>query len=112
MKICNYLDIEPVQRTPQVSQRRLITADDGAKSFWMVIWELEPGSSRPPESHSREHGILVLSGKGVFQSGGDKYQIAKDSVIFIGSNEDHSFTNDGNEPLRYLLFSQAGPLRD
>ncbi|MFC2021136.1 cupin domain-containing protein [Chloroflexota bacterium] len=77
----------------------------------MNIWEVEPGSSRPPESHGREHGILVLSGKGLFLSGEKQFQITKDTVVFVGANEDHSFVNTGNELLRYVLFSQAGPLR-
>jgi len=77
----------------------------------MNIWELEPDNSRPHESHAHEHGILVLSGKGVFLSGNKEFQIAKDTIIFIAANEDHSFANTGKEPLRYLLFSQAEPLR-
>ena len=103
MRVGNYLNCERTERNPGAFQRALITADDGAVSFRMFVWEIEPGISRNPHSHPGEHAALVLSGKGLFRSGNRETQIEKDSVIFIASNEEHTFLNTGDEPLCYLL---------
>jgi len=102
MKVGNYLETKPIQELPGVVKREVITADDGAPHFCMRVFEVEPGSSTPSHSHSWEHEVFVLSGRGVVVVEQGETQIAKDSVIFIAPNEHHCFVNTGNEPLRFI----------
>jgi quercetin dioxygenase-like cupin family protein len=101
MKVCNYLDIKPVQELPGVIKREVITADD-APNFCMRVFEVEPGGSTPSHSHPWEHEVFVLSGQGLVASKQGKTQIAQGSVVFIAPNEHHCFINNGNEPLRFI----------
>ena len=102
MKVSNYLEAKPIQELSGVIKREVITADDGAPHFCMRIFEVEPGSSTLPHSHSWEHEVFVLSGQGVVVNEQGETQIAKDSVVFVAPNEHHSFVNNGNEPLRFI----------
>ncbi len=102
MKVSKYLDTKPIQELPGVVKREVINADDGAPHFCMRVFDVEPGSSTPSHSHAWEHEVYVLSGRGVAVSGDKEIQIAKDSVIFIASNEHHCFVNNGNEILRFI----------
>ena len=102
MKVSNYLETKPIQELPGVVKREVITADDGAPHFCMRVFEVEPGSSTPSHSHSWEHEVFVLSGRGVVVSEQGETQIAKDSVVFIAPNEHHCFKNNGNETLRMI----------
>ena len=101
--ISNYLDTKPIQDSPGVVKREVITADDGAPHFCMRVFELEPGSSIPLHSHPWEHEIFVLSGQGAVLSEDGETQIAKNSVIFIAPNERHGFANNSNQSLRFIL---------
>jgi len=101
--ISNYLDTKPIQDSPGVVKREVITADDGAPHFCMRVFELEPGSSVPLHSHPWEHEIFVLSGQGAVLSEDGETQIAKNSVIFIAPNERHGFANNSNQSLRFIL---------
>ena len=102
MKVSNYLDSEPIQERPGVVKREVITAADGAPNFCMRVFEVEPGSSTPLHSHQWEHEVFVLSGQGAVQSQQGEIPIAKESVVFIPSNEQHCLINKGNEPLRFI----------
>ena len=77
MKVSNYLDIKPVQEVPGAVMREVITADDGAPNFCMRVFEVEPGSSTPSHSHSWEHEVFVLSGRGVVKGEHGETQIAR-----------------------------------
>ncbi len=109
MKVSNYLDTELVQERPGVSVRDVISAEDGATHFVMRIFEVEPGASTTPHTHRWEHELFVLSGRGAVVGEQGETEIAKDSVIFIASDEHHYFVNKGNEPLCYILLNSLQP---
>lgn len=102
MKVCNYIDAEPVTELPGVVKREVITGDDGAPRFCMRVFEVEPGSSTPSHSHWWEHEVFVLSGKGVVVSGEGETPIAEGSVVFVAPDEHHCFVNNGDETLRFI----------
>lgn len=102
MKVCNYIDAEPVTELPGVVKREVITGDDGAPRFCMRVFEVEPGSSTPSHSHWWEHEVFVLSGKGVVVSGEGETPIAEGSVVFVAPDEHHCFVNKGDETLRFI----------
>jgi quercetin dioxygenase-like cupin family protein len=46
--------------------RKLISEKDGAKNFYMRVFEVDQGTQPPPpHSHPWEHEIYVLEGQGV-----------------------------------------------
>ena len=102
MKVCNYVDAEPVTELPGVVKREVITGDDGAPRFCMRVFEVEPGSSTPSHSHWWEHEVFILSGKGVVVSGEGETSIAEGSVVFVAPDEHHCFVNNGDETLRFI----------
>ena len=102
MKVTNYRDTEPIEEVPGVSRRDVITADDGAPLFVMRVFEVEPGSSTPSHTHSYEHEVFVLSGKGVVVGLQGATPIGKESIIYVTPDEPHCFVNTGNEPVRFM----------
>ena len=102
MKVSKYLDAEPTQELPGVVKREVINADDGAPNFCMRVFEIEPGSSTPSHSHSWEHEVFVLSGEGAVVSEQGETPIAKDSVVFVPTDEHHCFVNNSDEILRFI----------
>jgi len=111
MKVANYLDTEPMQKSPPgVVRREVIGADDGAPSFCLRVFEVAPGSSTPLPSHEHpwEHEYFIYSGRGVVVSEQGETPIEKGSVVFIAPNEHHSIANNSDEPLRFVV---ATPIR-
>ncbi|MFQ6121687.1 MAG: cupin domain-containing protein [Dehalococcoidales bacterium] len=102
IKVCNYSEVKPIQELPGVTKREVINADDGAPNFCMRVFEVEPGSSTPSHSHSWEHEVYILSGRGVVIGEQEETQIAAGSVVFVPPNEHHCFANNSNEPLRFI----------
>ncbi|MFC2014206.1 cupin domain-containing protein [Chloroflexota bacterium] len=102
MKISNYRDSEPIEEVRGVSKREVITADDGAPHFSMRVFEVGPGSSTPSHSHSWEHEVFILSGKGVVAGQEGATPIGKENVVFVAPGEPHCFVNTGNESLRFI----------
>ena len=102
MKITKYSEVKPVQELPGVLKRVVISADDGAPNFIMRVFDIEPGGSTPFHTHSWEHEIYVLSGKGAAVSEQGETAISRDSVVFVPPDEKHCFKNNGKAVLRLI----------
>lgn len=109
MKVSNYRDIEPVEEVNGVFKREVITAGDGAPNFCMRVFEVDKGSSTPSHSHTWEHEVFILSGRGVVVGKQGATPISKESVVFIAPEETHCFVNTGNEPLRFICVIPLQP---
>ena len=83
--------------------RELVTAADGAPTFAMRQFELGMGGNTPFHHHPWEHEVFILSGEGHIRTedGSERPLHAGDAVL-IGPNEQHSFYNDGEFPMRFL----------
>ncbi|HCP60102.1 MAG TPA: hypothetical protein DIT43_00775, partial [Dehalococcoidia bacterium] len=75
---------------------------DGAPTFIMRVFEVKPGSSTPSHSHSWEHEVFVLSGKGIVKGREKEGLLGEGTVVFVAPNEDHCFINTGSGPLRFI----------
>lgn len=102
MKIANYTDTRPTEELPGVFRREVITAEDGAPTFCMRVFDVEPGSSTPAHTHDWEHEVFVLAGEGVVQGAEGETPIGAGSVVFVSPNEHHCFINSGGETLRFI----------
>jgi len=102
MKVCVYSDIESEEAAPGVSRRVVVGAQDGAPTFAMRVFEINPGSSTPYHQHPWEHGVYALSGEGVVRSKNGEKAITGGSVVYVAPDEEHCFANTGNSLLRMI----------
>jgi quercetin dioxygenase-like cupin family protein len=85
-----------------VSIRVLISKDDGAPTFAMRMFEIEPGGHTPLHRHPHEHEVFIVEGAGTFVHEGQNYPIACEDVVFVPGDSEHCFRNTGDGLLRFL----------
>lgn len=91
-----------------VKIRWLIKKDDGAPSFAMREFELEPGGHTPFHAHGWEHEVYVLAGEGVAGGEGGEFPLEPGTVVFVPPKEKHYFKNTGAAPFRFLCLVPHG----
>ena len=91
-----------------VTGRVVIGQADGARNFWMRVFELAPGGYSAEDSHNWEHEVFVYSGKGSIFNNGKWVSVQSGSVIFIPPNEKHQLKNTGNEPFIFVCLIPSG----
>jgi quercetin dioxygenase-like cupin family protein len=91
-----------VEGAKGVGIRVLISKDDGAPTFAMRMFELEPGGNTPLHRHPHEHEVFVLEGAGVFVHEGQNHPITPEDIVFVPGNDEHCFKNTGSSTLRFL----------
>lgn len=89
--------------------RWLISEKDGAPTFAMREFELEPSGHTPYHSHAWEHELFILSGNGVVVGVDGEMPLEPGTTVFVPGGETHSFKNTGTENLRFLCLI---PLRN
>ncbi len=94
--------VEAQPAGPGVTMRVVIGPDEGAPTFTMRVFEVQPGSATPLHSHWWEHEVFVLSGKGLARRGADEVPIAHGSTVFVPGGELHQFKNAGDDVLRFI----------
>jgi quercetin dioxygenase-like cupin family protein len=111
MKLANSNDIpkQPVEidGAKGAMIRVLIGKNDGAPTFAMRMFEIEPGGHTPLHRHPHEHEVFVLSGHGVVVHEGETSPIGAEDVIFMPGNAEHRFENTSDVPLRFLCLVPA-----
>jgi mannose-6-phosphate isomerase-like protein (cupin superfamily) len=102
----------PVQHTPTLDYRQMITATtvDGCK-FSVHESSLAPHSEpHPPHHHNGEEMYLVLEGTLEVTINGKSSQLTRGSVGFVGSGDEHGIRNPTDKPARYYVI-ELGPQR-
>jgi quercetin dioxygenase-like cupin family protein len=82
--------------------RWVINASQGAMSFAMRVFELEPGIESPFHQHENEHEAFVLAGSGKIETAEGSEELKEGSAIFIQAYENHRFRNTGTDVLRII----------
>ena len=62
MKIQNYRDVKGNAAAPGVTMKVVAGPDEGAPSFVMRVFEIEPGGATPHHAHAWEHEMFVIEG--------------------------------------------------
>lgn len=88
--------------TTKTVLRKLISHDEGAKTFSMRVLTIEPAGQIGLHSHPWEHQIFILRGKGTAFTKETKVDIFPDMYVFIPPNEEHGFENTGEESLEFI----------
>lgn len=101
MKVLNYRDVDADREVPGVTLRTVIGPQD-APRFSMRVFEVEPGASTPWHSHWWEHEVFILAGRGKVRSSEGETDLQPGDVVYVGGEEQHSFSNAAEEPLRFI----------
>ncbi len=67
----------------------MLTAKDGAPTFAMRLFEIDPEGYTPRHRHSWEHEVYITGGSGFVLKGEEKVEIEKDDFIFVEPSELH-----------------------
>jgi mannose-6-phosphate isomerase-like protein (cupin superfamily) len=94
----------PLEKNPDGDyyERHIVNVDRLAMSVAVVM----PGKSVPPHTHqNEEQTYYILRGRGQVVMGGEKFDLAADSAIYIPRGVEHSTHNTGDQVLEYIWFS-------
>ena len=113
MKIAKSSNIKksPVEMegAKDVEIRWLISKDDGADNFAMRMFELQPGGHTPLHTHSQEHEVFIVEGRGILVYEDQEHEFEAEHVIFVPSNRKHQFKNTSDSLLRMLCVIPSRP---
>ena len=74
-----------------VTMREMVTSDDGAPTFAMRVFDLEPGAATPYHDHPWEHEVFIVRGAGHVKSEQGDRPFRAGDTIFIPGGETHCF---------------------
>jgi quercetin dioxygenase-like cupin family protein len=93
---------QPVEGVPGVTVRWLWAAPDGAPTFALRLFEVEPGAATPHHCHAHEHEVYILSGQGQLRGKSQQRRLDPGDTVLVLPHDEHQFINTGREPLRFL----------
>ena len=97
MVIKSYKDVSPTRYagvSDAVQIRAMITAQDGAPTFAMSVFDVTPGSATPYHTHAWEHEVYIISGSGRVRAAGNETTFKTGDSVYIAPNEQHCFMAD------------------
>lgn len=101
------LKAEPFMGDPNVFVRRFLP-DDPRFDMAVNTMNFKPGAVLPfAETHFMEHGMLMLSGGGIYRLDDDWYPIQQGDVLWMGPYCPQWFGALGTELSSYLLYKEA-----
>jgi quercetin dioxygenase-like cupin family protein len=82
--------------------RWLVGEKDGAPTFAMRQFVVEPGGHTPRHHHDYEHEVYVLEGNGAVVEGEQLHPLKAGDVVLVMPDEVHQFRNTGQTPMKML----------
>ncbi|MDO5112868.1 MAG: cupin domain-containing protein [Planctomycetia bacterium] len=82
--------------------RVLVGPDDGAPTFAMRQFEVEPGGHTPMHTHPWEHEIYILQGAATITMDSEEHPARPGCCAFIPPNVPHQIANAGLLELKFL----------
>jgi quercetin dioxygenase-like cupin family protein len=102
VKVQNYRQVEGVEATPGVVMRVVVGPGDGAPTFAMRVFEIQPGSATFDHAHPWEHEVFVVSGRGVLKGTETEKPLGEGDAVMVPPDEQHCFTNTGDDVFRVI----------
>jgi len=96
------VEAKPVEGVHGVTVRWLWSAPDGAPTFALRLFEVEPGASTPYHQHAHEHEVYVLGGQALLRGESQLHDLRAGDTALVLPHEEHQFTNTGSQTLRFL----------
>ena len=87
-----------------IQMRLMVGRSDGAPTFAMRHFTVEPGGHSPRHSHDYEHEVYIIGGSAQLENDGEFTDLKGGDVVFIKPNVLHQFVNNSNEPFQFLCF--------
>ncbi len=113
VKIINFTDtpgkIFDAEGVKGVTGRVVIGSADGADTFCMRVFTVEPGGFTPRHVHEWEHEVFVHAGRGEVYSSGEWKALSPGDAVFIPGNEEHQLRNSGSEMFIFVCLIPSGP---
>ncbi|GAB6148000.1 cupin domain-containing protein [Stetteria hydrogenophila] len=111
-KVVRYSDVEaqplPEDMATGAFVRWLIAERDGARNFYMRLFEVKPGGHIKAHYHPWEHEIFVLEGGGEVRIGGRWHRVEAGHAIFIPPNVEHEY-KASESGLKFICVIPARP---
>ena len=95
MKIQNYRDVEGIEAAPGVVMHVVSGPKEGAPTYVMRLFEVQPGCATPHHAHPWEHELFLVSGEGTMISGDERTPLRPGDAVTVLPDELHSFANAG-----------------
>jgi quercetin dioxygenase-like cupin family protein len=97
MKVQNYKQVKGTNAAPGVTMRVVAGTAEGAPTFVMRIFEIEPGCNTPYHTHSWEHEMFIIKGQGTLKGGDTEIPLKEGDTIMALPDEKHGVFNTGKE---------------
>ncbi len=112
-KVMSYEDVDAERVDPSMAEgevtiRWLISDKDGAKTFYMRLFEMPPKARIKPHFHPWEHEIFILKGSGKLRIGKTWHDVHDEMFIYIPPNVEHEY-EAGGDGLSFLCLIPAKP---
>ncbi len=104
MKKVSLRDIAPEHPsgTEGVDFRALLAKNANAPNFYLRIFDVSPGGHTFDHSHSWEHEMYVVKGRGKIVLEPGKEEIREGDAILLEPDEKHMVVNDSRSLLRLV----------
>ena len=87
---------------------KMLIPDSLRADMAVNIFTYDPGATLPfVETHVMEHGMLILSGSGVYRLDADWYPVTAGDAIWIAPYCPQWFIAAGPEPARYIYYKDV-----
>jgi (S)-ureidoglycine aminohydrolase len=87
---------------------KTLIPDSQATDMAVNIFTFDPNAMLPfVETHVMEHGMLILSGRGVYRLGADRHPVMAGDAIWIAPYCPQWFIADGTQPARYIYYKDV-----
>lgn len=87
-----------------VAMRIMVGREDGAPTFALRQFRVQPGGHSPRHSHDYEHEVFIVSGGGTVLLEGAERPIKGGDVVYVPADEEHQF-KAGPDGLRFLCLA-------
>ena len=68
-----------------VTMRLMVGRADGAPTFSMRHFTVEPGGHTPRHEHNYEHEVFIVDGMGRTESDGEFHEVSAGDVLFVAA---------------------------
>jgi len=96
------VEAAPVEGARGTTVRWLWSAGDGAPTFALRLFEVQPGGASPFHHHDHEHEVYVLSGQARLRGEAEEHWLEPGDTALVLPGEPHQFVNAGPDALRFL----------
>ena len=87
---------------------QVLLPDQPAFDMAVNIFTYQPGATLPfVETHIMEHGMLILSGQGIYRLDNDWYPVKAGDVIWLGAYCPQWFVAMGKTPASYIYYKDV-----